>query len=145
MKKIFSTLALLATLMAGNASAETLKNEDLSLDPNTQTAQIKEVIEAEFADLGPQVVKKAIRIADCESYGGRDGLIMHIGPDGKLVRNPKSSAGGVFQTLLKTHGPTARKLGLDLTQVSDNVKFARYLVDGRRSRGQHMFADWVCT
>lgn len=147
MKRLFSTFAVLATLMAGAVSAETtLNNEDLSLIPEVQTEQITEVIVAEFKDLGPQAVKKMISIADCESYGGRDGLLMHIGPEGELVENsdPKSSAAGVFQTLLITHGPKAQELGLDLTHVTDNVRYARYLVDSRRKRGLNPYGDWVC-
>lgn len=144
---LICAVATAATLMATTAMAEMLDNSELSLDPATQTVQIVEMIETVFEPLAaqvPGVVAQMISIADCESYGGRDGMIMHLDPSGELVYNPspKSSAAGVLMVLLITHRPTYTQLGLDPTQVGDNIVFGRYLVEGRLQRGLEPFGDW---
>jgi len=85
-RSFICALALPAFGIAGNANAETLDleaaqkllqdpvmitNDELSLDPAVQTKQIEAMIEVAFEDKGPAVVKRMIKIADCESYGGR--------------------------------------------------------------------------
>ena len=93
----------------------------------------------------PGVVDAMIQIADCESYGGQDGMLMHIDPDGELVENPRSSATGVFQVLLYTHRDDYESLGLDPRSVLDNIKFARKLVERRYMRGLNPYEDWECS
>jgi len=147
MKYKIYALALAATMLAGNANAEMLDNGELSLDPAEQTEQIESMIEIVFEPMEkkvPGIIKKMTKIADCESYGGNDGLIMHIKSDGALARNSKSTATGAFQVLLGYHRKTYSKLGLDPRQVEDNLLFARFLVEGRISRGQWAYADWEC-
>ena len=144
---LICAVATAATLMATPAMAEMLDNSELSLDPATQTEQIVEMIEIVFEPLEtqvPGVVEQMVRIADCESYGGRDGMIMHLDPSGELVYNPspRSSATGVLMVLLITHRPTYTQLNLDPTQVGDNIVFGRYLVEGRLQRGLEPFGDW---
>ena len=124
-----------------------LSNARLSDDPYLQTEQIKQEITKVFAPLEPTVpgvVEAMIRIADCESYGGLDGMLMHIGPDGGLVENPHSSAAGVFQVLLYTHRSDYEELGLDPRGVIDNIWFARKLVERRLQRGLSPYGDWQC-
>jgi len=148
-RSLICALALAAVAFAGNANAEMLENSELSLNPEIQTEQIETMIAIVFDPLEakvPGIVNKMIDIADCESYGGNDGMIMHINPEGEIVANssPRSSATGVLQVLLITHRPTYTEMGLDPIQVGDNLMFGRHLVEGRLERGQHPFADWVC-
>ena len=156
---IFCALALAAFGIAGNANAETLDleaaqkllqdpvmitNDELSLDPAVQTKQIEAMIEVAFEDKGPAVVKRMIKIADCESYGGsHDGMIMHIGTDGDIVENdaPNSSATGALMVLLVTHREEYTRLDLDPKQVAENIVFGRRLMDMRESWGHWQFAD----
>jgi len=144
------TIVATTSLMpfAKTASAEMLDNSELSLDPAKQTDQIEAMIETVFEPLEekvPGVVKKMIKIADCESYGGRDGLIMHIDKAGKLIRNAKTKrARGVFQIVPNPHDKMAASMGLDVTKVSDNIQYSRFLVEDRLRMGDKPFTDWVC-
>jgi len=125
-----------------------LSNARLSGDPYQQTNQIKTEIRRVFSPLEtliPGVTEAMIKIADCESYGGDDGMLMHIGPDGELVANHRSSAAGVFQVLLYTHQSDYQELGLDPRGVLDNIEFARKLVERRYLRGLNPYGDWQCT
>ena len=72
-------------------------------------------------------------------------MLMHIGPDGELVANHRSSAAGVFQVLLYTHQSDYEELGLDPRGVLDNIEFARKLVERRHLRGLNPYGDWQCT
>jgi hypothetical protein len=142
------TAAIHARIQPPVASQLALSNARLSTDPLTQTQQLKEEIIKIFTPLEsaiPGVVTAMIRIADCESYGGYDGMLMHIGPDGELVKNPRSSAAGVFQVLLYTHRSDYEALGLDPRSVIDNIKFARKLVERRHVRGLSPYGDWECS
>lgn len=147
-KHTFARILIAVILMTTSSmQVSALTNDELSLDPEEQTTQIEQVIEEVFEDLGPAVVKKMITIADCESYGGKDGMIMHIDPNGKIVKNPKSSAHGVFQIMFKGSGfkPLAKRLDLELLEVEDNIKFARVLVNDKIDRGRkNLYEDWVC-
>lgn len=142
------TFAMHAKIQTPVAAPLPLANSRLSSDPYAQTQQIKDEIVKEFAPLEPAipgVVEAMIRIADCESFGGDDGLLMHIGPDGKLVANARSSAAGVFQVLLHTHQEDYEALGLNPRGVLDNIKFARELVERRHVRGLDPYGDWECS
>jgi len=142
------TMAVHARIQPPAVSQLALSNARLSSDPDAQTEQIKEEITKVFAPLEPAipgVVEAMIRIADCESYGGQDGMLMHIGPDGELVENSRSSAAGVFQVLLYTHRDDYEALGLDPRGVLDNIKFARKLVERRHVRGLSPYGDWECS
>ncbi len=142
------TMAVHARIQPPVATPLALSNARLSSDPLAQTQQIKAEITKVFAPLEPAipgVVEAMIRIADCESYGGPDGMLMHVGPDGELVENPRSSATGVFQVLLYTHRDDYEALGLDPRSVLDNIKFARKLVERRHIQGVDPYADWECS
>lgn len=75
-----------------------------------------------------------VRIAKCESG------FLHYDPKrpSRLRKNPdpRSSASGVFQILLKTHGPDARKLGFDITTIKGQLGYAKHLYKQRGTR------DW---
>lgn len=83
-------------------------------------AQVERVVRAYFRDLPVMV-----NIAKCESG------FEHFDPSGPNGLNtnpdPRSSASGVFQILLKTHGPKAHRLGLDITTVAGQLGYARHL------------------
>ena len=85
-----------------------------------QNAQVEQMVRAYFKD-APVMVK----IAKCESG------FKHFDPNGPNGLNtnpdPRSSASGVFQILLKTHGPKARRLGFDITTVKGQLGYARHL------------------
>lgn len=141
------TAAIHARIPTPTYSQLALSNARLSDDPYEQTKQIKAEIERIFQPLEqeiPGVVGAMINIADCESYGGNDGKLMHIGPDGNLVANHKSSAAGVFQVLLYTHQSDYEELGLNPVGVLDNIEFARELVTRRHMRGLDPYGDWEC-
>ena len=141
------TVAIHMRVPSPVAAQLALSNARLSPDPLVQTDQIKEEITKVFAPLEPEVpgvVEAMIHIADCESYGGQNGMLMHINPDGELVENPYSSAAGVFQVLLYTHRDDYEALGLDPRSVLDNIKFARKLVERRVQRGLNPYGDWEC-
>ena len=78
-----------------------------------------------------------VRIAKCESG------FKHFDPDEPNGLNnnpsPSSSAAGIFQILLKTHGPKARGMGLDLRTVNGQLGYARYLYRHNGTR------DWKAT
>jgi len=83
-------------------------------------AHVEQTVRAYFKD-APVMVN----IARCESR------FQHFDPSGpnglKTNPSPKSSASGVFQILLKTHGPKAAKLGFDIKTVEGNLGYAKYL------------------
>ena len=143
-----TTASIHARIQPPAASQPALSNARLSPEPEVQTKQIKEEIIEVFSPLEPVipgVVEAMIQIADCESYGGQDGMLMHIDPDGELVENPRSSAAGVFQVLLYTHRADYEELGLNPRSVLDNIKFARKLVERRHVRGSDPYGDWECS
>jgi len=145
---LICAVATVATLMATTAMAEMLDNSELSLDPATQTEQITTMIEIVFEPLAvqvPGVVDQMVRIADCESYGGRDGMIMHIDTGGQLITNAVTGrARGVFQIVPNPHDRMATSMGLDVTKVADNIEYSLFLVTDRIRMGDSPYKDWVC-
>jgi len=140
-------MAIHAQIQPPVVSQLALSNARLSADPYLQTKQIKAEIIRVFEPLEPRipgVVEAMITIADCESYGGFDGNLMHIDPDGELVKNSRSSAAGVFQVLLYTHRADYEALGLNPRGVLDNIEFARELVLRRYERGLDPYGPWEC-
>lgn len=93
---------------------------------------VEQAVRTYFADL-PVMVK----IAKCESG------FEHFDPDEPNGLNtnpaPNSSASGVFQILLKTHGPAAAALGFDITTIQGQLDYARYLYNQNGTR------DWKAT
>lgn len=65
-----------------------------------------------------------IQIARCES------TFRHTLADGTVLRGRVDAADtGVMQINLRYHGDTAEKLGLDLTDIYDNMAYARNLYE----------------
>jgi len=92
-----------------------VKSEDYF--PTTDSKNVEKFIEDYFADI--PVMQK---IAYCESRN------RHFDKNGLVLRGEKTSLDrGVMQINLYFHGETAKKMGLDLHQIDDNVAYARYL------------------
>jgi len=65
-----------------------------------------------------------IHIARCES------TFRHTLADGSVLRGRVDPADtGVMQINLRYHGETAKKLGLDVTDIYDNMAYARNLYE----------------
>lgn len=65
-----------------------------------------------------------IQVARCES------TFRHTLADGSVLRGKVDSADtGVMQINKRYHAATAEKLGLDLENIYDNMKYARYLYE----------------
>ena len=85
--------------------------------PQAQT--VEEYVHKYFADV-PVMTK----IARCESQ------FRQYGKDGQVLKNPKSSAIGVFQIMSSIHREDAdSKLGLDITTLEGNAVYARHLYE----------------
>jgi len=92
-----------------------VKSEDYF--PTTDSKNVEKFIEDYFADI--PVMQK---IAYCESRN------RHFDKNGLVLRGEKTSLDrGVMQINLYFHGETAKKMGLDLHDIDDNVAYARYL------------------
>lgn len=89
---------------------------------------VEKVVREYFSD-----IPALIPIAKCESG------FTHFLKDGSVLRgkvHPPDS--GVMQINVKAHGERLKKLGLDPTDLEDNLKFARILYN---ESGVH---PWVC-
>jgi hypothetical protein len=65
-----------------------------------------------------------IQIARCES------TFRHTLADGTVLRGVVDGADtGVMQINMRYHGDTAEELGLDLTNLQDNLAYARHLYE----------------
>jgi hypothetical protein len=111
----------------------------LLLWPTVSIAQkVTEVDGTRLSLHGQLVAKEILRyfpdapymlyIANCESRG-----LIHRDKTGQLRPNSerKSSAGGVFQLLLKLHGPEMQERDLDPERFDHYLKFVRHLYDER--------------
>lgn len=95
-----------------------------ALMPATQT--VEEYVRAEFAD-----APVMIDIARCESR------FRQLDSSGKVLKNPTSSAMGVFQVMASLHaGPAMDNLGYNIYTLQGNVAYARYLYEKNGTR------DW---
>lgn len=74
------------------------------------------------------------KIERCESSGNQ------FGPNGKVLRNKANKrVVGLFQINERIHGPTARRLGLNIYTAEGNRAYARYLL---RTEGT---APWLAS
>lgn len=62
-----------------------------------------------------------IEIARCESQFNQ------FNTDGQVLKNPTSSAKGVFQIMESIHKEPAMRLGYDILTVEGNMEYAAYL------------------
>ena len=84
--------------------------------PQAQT--VKEYVEIYFMD-----VPVMIDIARCESQ------FKQFDKRGSVVKNPNSSAIGIFQIMSSLHSDTAADMGFDIRSIDGNLAYARYLYD----------------
>ena len=85
--------------------------------PLTDSKNVEKFVKDYFTDI-PLMSK----IAYCESRN------RHFDKSGQVLRGEKTSLDrGVMQINLYFHGETAKKMGLDLHDIDDNLAYARYL------------------
>jgi hypothetical protein len=82
-------------------------------DESVTAAEQPETINELIVEYFPTNYRTMFAVAKCESQG------LHRNPDGTLVANPKSSARGVFQVLMRVHKPEMLRLGLDPNDDED--------------------------
>ena len=101
--------------------AESLPKEVRAEDyqPITDSKNIERFINDYFADI-PILAE----IAKCESR------YRHYNSKGNILKGKENSYDrGVMQINLLYHAKTAEELGLDIHNLNDNVKYARYLYE----------------
>jgi hypothetical protein len=80
---------------------------------------VQEYIESYFAD-----IPVMIDVARCESH------FKQFDKDGSALKNPNSTATGVFQIMSSIHADAAdANLGLDIYSLQGNAAYARYLYE----------------
>lgn len=84
--------------------------------PQAQT--VKEYVEIYFAD-----APIMIDIARCESQ------FKQFDKKGNVVKNPNSTAVGLFQIMSSLHNKPAEKMGMDIYSVDGNLEYARHLFE----------------
>lgn len=108
-----SLLAASAIVSGGPLSAE------LATAPFEEAQTVEEYVREYFADAPVMVA-----IAKCESQ------FRQYDKDGNILKNPTSSAIGVFQIMASIHQESAdADLGLDITNVQGNAGYARHLYE----------------
>ncbi len=108
------TLALSAVL--GGSSAQAVASQPM---PQAQT--VKEYVQTYFADIPVMAA-----IAECESH------FTQLDKEGTVVKNPHSSAVGVFQIMASIHAASADdNLGLNIYTLQGNAAYARYLYESQ--------------
>lgn len=132
--KILWVLALLTALAIGlaptKAKSETTSEVTRETPVATTTPAVPQTVEEyvrqEFPDAPVMVA-----IARCESR------FRQFDSTGVVLKNPTSSARGVFQVMTSIHAAYAKaKLGLDVYTLEGNVGYARYLYERNGTR------DW---
>jgi hypothetical protein len=84
--------------------------------PAAQT--VEEYVREYFAD-----EPILIEIARCESQ------FRQFGANGKVLKNPNSTAMGVMQIMASIHTKPADNLGLDILTIDGNLEYARHLYE----------------
>lgn len=101
----------------------------------TRTLTVKEHVEEYFADKPIM-----IDIARCES------TFRQFDRNGEVLKNPKSTAIGVFQIMSSLHKETALKLGHDITTLEGQLGYADYLYEKQGARpwlaSSHCWANY---
>ncbi len=109
-------VALALSAVLGVNSSDSTAAVGLSI-PAAQT--VEEYVTEYFAD-----IPVMIEVAKCESQ------FRQFNKNGQVLKNPGSSAVGVFQIMASIHADFAEeKLGLDVYSLQGNVAYARYLYD----------------
>lgn len=90
-----------------------------AISPMPAAQTVEEYVREYFAD-----IPVMIEVAKCESQ------FRQFNNKGEVLKNPGSSAVGVFQIMGSIHGEFAdEKLGLDIYSLQGNAAYARYLYD----------------
>lgn len=100
----------LATALGGNSA------QLAPLQPMPQAQTVKEYVQKYFAD-EPILAD----IAACESH------MRQFDKDGKVLKNPTSTAVGIMQIMSSIHSDKADKLGIDISTIQGNLAYAHYL------------------
>lgn len=112
-----STLAILTLAVTLFGVGPSKAGESLAAE-GEEVAQL-------IAEYFPEEYPTMIAIASCESTG-----LVHRLDDGKLIPNAGGgTARGVFQVLMRIHGPEMKRLGLDPNNDDDYMEYVRYLYD----------------
>ncbi|HVV39166.1 MAG TPA: hypothetical protein VHD31_02465 [Candidatus Paceibacterota bacterium] len=108
---------LTASIAIAISAAFNVTPAQLPPAPMPQAQTVEEYVRSYFSDT-PILAE----IASCESQ------FRQFGKDGQVVRNPTSSAVGLFQIMSSIHSSFAdEKLGLDINTLQGNAAYARYL------------------
>lgn len=111
-------IALALSAVLGSSTPAAVATQPQAM-PQAQT--VKEYVQTYFAD-----EPVMIAIADCESH------FTQLDKDGKVVKNPNSSAVGVFQIMASIHATSADDtLGLNIYTLQGNAAYARYLYESQ--------------
>lgn len=135
MKYLAAVLATISMFAASAASANsreaTAGYQALYTNQTAQTAYVKQKIRQYF----PRRAAVMLAIANCESTG-----YVHWLPDGTLRPNSAggSSAAGVFQVTLYLHRKDIKRMGLNMNNIDDYMRFVKYLADRNGGR----LSDW---
>jgi hypothetical protein len=105
-----------ALALSAAISAQTTIVTPAAAMPASQT--VESYVRQYFADI-PQL----IAVAECESQ------FRQFDKDGKVLKNPGSTAIGAMQIMASLHQEPAKKLGLDVTTVEGNLGYARHLYE----------------
>lgn len=90
----------------------------VAAQPFMEAQTVEERVHTYFAD-----IPVMIAIAKCESE------FRQFDKDGKVLKNPNSSAMGVFQIMASVHEETASKLGFNIYELEGNMAYARHLYE----------------
>ena len=88
-----------------------------------QAQSVQEYVANYFAD-----EPIMIAIAGCESQ------FRQYDKDGSVLKNPGSSAVGLFQIMSSIHDPIADKLGIDIYTLQGNAAYARYVYEQKGTK-----------
>ncbi len=103
----------------GQISTETVEAEEVAIS----VSDIESVIREHFKD-----TPVMIDIARCESE------FHQFDKTGSVLKNPTSSAKGVFQIMESLHKAPAARLGFDILTLEGNVAYAKYLYENEGTR-----------
>lgn len=113
MLKTIRMIAICALALA--TASPTIASESLAADGKK--------VERMIAHYFPEEYKTMVAIAACESTG-----LAHREADGTLIQNEGGgSARGVFQVLMRVHGPEMKRMGLDPNNDDDYMTYVRHL------------------
>ncbi len=107
----------LAAVLSGGSATPVAQAQGIA-QPMPQAQTVQQYVQTYFAD-----EPVMIAIAGCESK------FRQYDTDGSILKNPHSSAIGVFQIMSSSHSATAASLGLDIYTTQGNAAYAQYLYD----------------